>query len=749
MLKKALNYIRGIINPSEKKIEPSPTLRVLVWAALLITLWALFRVRFSLGLPILLASIGITWGHWYSYKNLARTRQSIRVMLFIGIHLAICWLFVGLFAGAAVPQAQFAIITQAITSFDLRHRSSLFGMLIHGLANLYIAASLSRTSELAIYLVIFAVLALIVFYLAERNDGLKTAKLLPHNIQKPPSNGLTSWLADYFNKGSITQKITVFGFGFGSTTLAVVFVVFLFTPRFASRPIVPPFTLNMPIRGGVKSEIINPGIPVVQINGWSDEVSDYYYGFDSELDLRYRGGLSDEVVMYVRSPSKSYWRSHSYDFYSGTRWAQSNKDLTDIESRSRIHYNLPAPLGSPSEITSENANLNPDEQIVQSFTIIKQQPNLIFAAYRPTEVYIATESLSIDSGDGIRIPTSLEADMTYTVISYRPQFEPTRLREAGENYPPEITANYLQLPDNISNRVKNLANVLTQDSDNPYDQVIALNNHLLSEYRYNFFPPPHPEGAEVVDTFLFVDKEGICEQYVTALVVMARSLGIPARLVGGYGSGQYNSLTGYYEVRASDAHSWAEVYFPEYGWVPFDPTPGWIPQPYPTPVQTWLFSNSSGAFFEASIPFISSTFTQAIIGFNLIAPILGIVLVIVVLVVGGSFLIRYLLKRYANYQANQYTHLTSHPLRQAILRLYQQAVTLLSHKKYEKREKWETFGEYAARLNKFSGLKHLSQAADIAAYSPKPPTKNIVTRAKKALMVLKDEMRNNELTINN
>ena len=111
-------------------------------------------------------------------------------------------------------------------------------------------------------------------------------------------------------------------------TLCAIFCAFLFTPRFAGRPLVPPFTINVPLRGGVKSQIINPGVPLVQINGWSDGSSDYFYGFDTNLDLRYRGGLSDEMVMYVRSPSRSYWRSHSYDFYTGDSWGQSDPTLT-------------------------------------------------------------------------------------------------------------------------------------------------------------------------------------------------------------------------------------------------------------------------------------------------------------------------------------------------------------------------------------------------------------------------------------
>jgi hypothetical protein len=84
--------------------------------------------------------------------------------------------------------------------------------------------------------------------------------------------------------------------------------------------------------------------------------------------------------------------------------------------------------------------------------------------------------------------------------------------------------------------------------------------------------PPLPKGKDAVDQFLFVDQRGFCEQIGTSLVVMLRSLGIPARLAVGYAAGERNPFTGLYEVRAKDAHAWAEVYFPGVGWQAFDPT---------------------------------------------------------------------------------------------------------------------------------------------------------------------------------
>lgn len=687
---------------------------------MLVPLLALARVG-NLWPQVLLAGLGISAGHWYSYARLDRPSRLVRAVMFAAIHVALLWMCVGLVNGITLPQAQFAIFAQAITSFDLRYRRSLFNTLIHSLANLYIAASLSRTAELGLYLILFIVSVLAAFFVAEKEDGQKAAKL-------QPASRVSTQTATLRQRGWL-----IFGVAFGLVTLCAVFTAFLFTPRFAGRPLVPPFTINVPLRGGIKSQIINPGVPLVQINGWNDGSSDYFYGFDTNLDLRYRGGLSDEMVMYVRSPSRSYWRSHSYDFYSGESWGQSDPTLTPVPRRRRVYFEISPPLGSPQSLVQAG---QAEQQIVQSFTLAKDQPNLVFAAYRPAEIFIVAENLSRDSGDGLRLPETLKAGMTYSVVSYRPNFDPAFLRQASTHYPPDIGQRYLQLPANISPRVKNLAQTLTAPYSNNYDKVMALTDHLLTNYPYNFFPPPHPPGAEVVDTFLFEDRQGVCEQYVTALVVMARILGIPARLATGYGSGDYNPLTGYYEVRLNHAHSWAEVYFPESGWVPFDPTPGWTPQPYPTPVQTWLFSGSQ--VFGFDLP-IAGLVSGGAAGLAFMAPFL----IGSTVAVGLAFLALYLYRRFKlAFALPQFQRApATDPTRRLILSLYEQGSKLLTRRKYRQREKWETLSEYAQRVGKLSSLNQLTQAAEIAAYRPETPDEEIVDEAKAALTSLQNEFK--------
>ena len=225
---------------------------------MMMPLLALVRVRATLLMPVSIAAIGICLGHWYSCTHLAKPQRIMKAIMFIAIHVAFVWMCAGLFVGTAVPQAQFAVLAQAITSFDLRYRRSLFNTLLHSLANFYVAATLSRTIELAFYLIMFAGLVLFAFYVAGKEDGLKTARLHPRRRQKAVRRAAPS--------------LTLFGFSFGMVALLAIVIVYLFTPRFANRPIIPPFSLDIPLNGGVKAENhYNPGVPpACRINGWND-----------------------------------------------------------------------------------------------------------------------------------------------------------------------------------------------------------------------------------------------------------------------------------------------------------------------------------------------------------------------------------------------------------------------------------------------------------------------------------------------
>jgi hypothetical protein len=139
-----------------------------------------------------------------------------------------------------------------------------------------------------------------------------------------------------------------------------------------------------------------------------------------------------------------------------------------------------------------------------------------------------------------------------------------------------VRERYLALPEGIPDRVYELAAELTAGQPTVFDQALALEAYLRT-FPYTLDLPPPPPDRDIVDYFLFDLKRGYCDYYATSLVVLARAVGIPARLAVGYASGFYDPANQRQIVTAADAHSWVEVYFPEYGWVPFEPTAGQPP----------------------------------------------------------------------------------------------------------------------------------------------------------------------------
>ncbi len=141
---------------------------------------------------------------------------------------------------------------------------------------------------------------------------------------------------------------------------------------------------------------------------------------------------------------------------------------------------------------------------------------------------------------------------------------------------------YLQLPKSVTPRTRQLAEQITAGLETPYDKVIAITNYLRRNIQYvETIPDEAPVNQELIDWFLFDEKKGFCNYYSTAEIVMLRSLGIPARWAIGYAQGELlkntstdassdNTLT--YLIRQKNSHAWPEVFFPNIGWVEFEPT---------------------------------------------------------------------------------------------------------------------------------------------------------------------------------
>ena len=161
----------------------------------------------------------------------------------------------------------------------------------------------------------------------------------------------------------------------------------------------------------------------------------------------------------------------------------------------------------------------------------------------------------------------------YVVTSTVPVIEPALLRAAGTDYPIHIMERYTQLPPDLPGRIRGLAHEITVAAATPYDKAVLVERNL-QRLKYNLEIDPPPFDADGVDHFLFDQRQGYSEYFASAMAVLLRSVGVPARVAAGYTTGEATDVPGIYAVRDSNSHGWVEVYFPGYSWVPFEPTPG-------------------------------------------------------------------------------------------------------------------------------------------------------------------------------
>jgi len=168
----------------------------------------------------------------------------------------------------------------------------------------------------------------------------------------------------------------------------------------------------------------------------------------------------------------------------------------------------------------------------------------------------------------------LQPNDSYTIESLVTNADKQSLRTAGQSYPDWVKDRYLQMPKSLPVRVIQKAHEVVDQAgaQDPYDEAVAIQNYLRT-FKYSIKIPIPPSGRDAVDYFLFDSQEGYCEYYSSAMVVMLRALGIPAREATGYAPGQYDPNTHTWTVRESSSHAWPEVYFPSAGWVEFEPTP--------------------------------------------------------------------------------------------------------------------------------------------------------------------------------
>lgn len=352
-----------------------------------------------------------------------------------------------------------------------------------------------------------------------------------------------------------------------------------------------PYTAWRNFKGEPMNFTTGKGVQVSTSVDAADSSSGY-----SRNDSNLGGGFQFDYtpVMAVETTHRAYWRGETRSLYTGSGWEESDSERRSAWSA--VRPGNPVPL-DPRHPTGNRKTV----EVTQTVTLLTDQRYpVLFGAYAVQKVTgingekSGFEPLQWSSQQSeLRFSERQPYPKTYTVVSQMPIVDEAALRALPMEPARSGMNQYLQLPDNLPERVRTLAGEITREATNPYDKAKRIEQYLQLNFPYTNRPDlSKGRSRDFVDRFLFEIQEGYCDYYSSAMVVMARSVGLPTRWVKGYAAGATDlngellgffpeetmdaDASGVYTVRNSDAHSWVEVYFNGYGWIPFEPTSGFV-----------------------------------------------------------------------------------------------------------------------------------------------------------------------------
>ncbi len=341
----------------------------------------------------------------------------------------------------------------------------------------------------------------------------------------------------------------------------------------------------------------------------------------SRDDSQLGGGFQFDYtpIMTITSDSRSYWRGEVSSLYTGVGWEKSENEKNqpsnaynrdDVNAQSMFDHSLLQTKAVKQSIRMENDWKYPilfGAYEIHSILSLDQKEEqfdrLIWNSLQ--------SELRIQDNDVVDYPKQYEIISEIPIID----IEQLRISEAI-NISLPLFSDYLQLPASLPERVKNLALELTVNANNAYDKAKLIETYLSQNYTYSNTPPrTQAVDQDFVDYFLFDSKIGYCDYFSTSMVILTRSIGLPSRWVKGFSTGQNMLLIDEITpeiiqamipddirnenevlVRNSDAHSWLEIYFQGYGWIPFEPTPGFdvpIANALPAPSDSTVLDQQS------------------------------------------------------------------------------------------------------------------------------------------------------------
>jgi transglutaminase-like putative cysteine protease len=447
------------------------------------------------------------------------------------------WLYAALHA--AIHLMLFVMLMRLFSASTTR---DLLFLSMMALATLLASAILTIDTAFLVFLSLFLVLGVSTFMSLEMRRSAEGAVAPPLETRTPAARRLGRALG-------LTAVLMTLG---ALSTGAMIFVVL---PRFPAGYL-----------GGLN---FNPTL----ISGFTDNVELGRIGeikLHSAVVMRTRLDVPRDAIANLR------WRGISLTTFDGHRWYTPE------------HENIPVPIGADGWYRLPSSH---SPEVARSFREVNYEvlleplaTNSLFILAHPVAVRgpfgrdtgnpmrdAPTRLLLVDQTHSVFNPYNTFSKFIYEGQALVPVIRPDELRKTSTNYPPEIRQTYLQLPV-LDPAIPRLAREITQRAATPFDKSAAIELYLKTRFGYTL-TQPESSPEDPLAYFLFRRRAGHCEYFATAMTVMVRSLGIPARYINGFLLGEYNDVADSYIVRGSDAHSWVEVYFPGYGWIPFDPTP--------------------------------------------------------------------------------------------------------------------------------------------------------------------------------
>jgi hypothetical protein len=446
----------------------------------------------------------------------------------------------GLYAAllATIHLMLFAIIVRLYSASTTR--DYLF-LTLMAFASMLASAILTVDTAFVVFFFVFLALAVSTFV------GLEMWHSAQGAVTPPIASGTR---AAYRLHNTLGVTSTAMAFG----SLAIGAVIFLFLPRFA---------------GGYLSGFnLRPTL----ISGFSDDVE---LGEIGEIKK------SSAVVMRIRvdggldAARGVHWRGVALTTFDGRRWYNEPHEPMTLTPSPEGWFHPGAGETNPSRGGRPIQYTVLLEPIASTALFLASDAVGVRGAFNgetgTTRWGLRRTYLLEDPTGSVFNPYHNYSRMQYEARSVLPVPPAAALRQAGSEYSASMRETYLQLPE-LDPRIPELAKQITAHAETPYDKARALESYLRSHYGYTLDLTGQPPSDPLV-YFLFQKRAGHCEYFAAAMTVMLRSVGVPARYINGFQTGEYNDVGGDYVVRASDAHSWVEAYFPSFGWMTFDPTP--------------------------------------------------------------------------------------------------------------------------------------------------------------------------------